>query len=120
MKEQAKGLLLQTTISQEMKRIGYKLSFYKLLPPEQTMSWESKNPLRLERVLKSVTAEEFNNFPELKGLCCLGWEFVWGEKPPAYVESEREKLLEKVKSGMPLSYFENLWLKLIAGDTDLF
>ncbi len=50
----------------------------------------------------------------------IGWEFVWGVRPPKEIAQLREEVRNKTRCGGPLSKLEYLWLQLMGIDTDSF
>ena len=113
-KEALLGALIRPKIEEIRDRLEYWGQGINL--PEGD-NWSSQNSLTLEKFL------ELHPVPTSPGevlIYGVAWEFIWGEKPPEIVTRARQKLLEKSSGGDRLNPIEDLWLKLILVDTDLF
>ncbi|KKT39975.1 hypothetical protein A3K29_03670 [Candidatus Collierbacteria bacterium RIFOXYB2_FULL_46_14] len=117
----SKELLLSSVISGEVGKLSSKLSFWQAdISATQTL-WESPNTLSLESVLDSIDPEEdLLESVDLALLYGIGWEFIWGKKPPEVVSLLRQEIIQKVREGTALNELETLWYRLICVDTDMF
>jgi len=114
----SKEALLGALIRPKIEEIKDKLEYWGQginLPEGE--SWTVPDSLTLEKFLEMNPVPAS---PEDITIYGVAWEFIWGEKPPEIVTKAREKLLERALSGEKLEPLENLWLKLITVDTDLF
>ncbi len=98
-----------------------KFEFWQVPSTEAGTLWQANDNLKLEDVLAMIDP----NDPELKTselgiLFGIGWEFVWGEKPPEIVTELREIVRTKAKFALPMTEHERLWYRLIVADTDMF
>ncbi|HUC94401.1 MAG TPA: hypothetical protein VMR19_00150 [Candidatus Saccharimonadales bacterium] len=113
-----KETLLQALIRPKLIELGGKLDFWKQkINVQEGEDWVTPTSLTLEKFLElrpcPASADEVTTYG-------IAWEFIWGEKPPEVVTKARGKLLEKAVGGGRLEPNEELWLKLIMVDTDLF
>ncbi len=115
----SKELLLASVVSREVESIGKKFEFWEVEFPEVETLWEH-NPVGLSKVLEMINEDDLNKSENLKLLYCIGWEFVWGVRPPDNVSYERECLQARVFLGRELNSLEQLWVNLIKIDTDMF
>ncbi|MGA2910988.1 MAG: hypothetical protein ABSE04_04300 [Candidatus Microgenomates bacterium] len=114
----SKEALLGALVRPKIEEIKDKLKYWGQgieLPEGET--WTVSNSLTLEKFLEMNPVPDS---PEDTIMYGIAWEFIWGEKPPDIVTKAREKLLERALSREKLEPLENLWLKLITVDTDLF
>lgn len=119
----AKELLLSSLVAKSVGELGAKMEFWGLTPPEGgEVLFEKEKSLTLEEVLNMIdpAGEDLASSETLRLLYCLGWEFIWGQKPPAVVAEARDWLAVKQRCGLPLHQLEELWLTLMAVDTDMF
>lgn len=123
MSSERKELLLAAVLSKEVASLGQKMEFWGLDAPANSGTlWESQDPLTVEQVLSAVDINslDFLESHTLQTLYCLGWEFVWGKRPPVFVSTKRRELLNKAEMGEDLSDLETVWLQTIIVDTDMF
>lgn len=115
-------MLLDSLLAGELSDMNSKMRFWKIDTVDRGSLWEDSGCLDLQAYLLSLPMDD----PEIQGpgrfsdLYCLAWEFVWGKCPPEFVSQRRKKLLDDANGGQPLSELENLWLQIIAVDTDYF
>lgn len=114
--------ILESAVSAEIGGLSHKLDYWGLKSPESGTVWENKDSLTLQECLAMIDpeGEELNNSETLATLYGMGWEFVWGEKPPEIVKSLRNDVLDRAKLGFDLNELEKLWLQLMVVDTDMF
>ena len=117
----SKEMLLSSVISGEVGKLSPKLSFWQSdIATTQTL-WESPDSISLESVLDSIDPEEdLYESVNLALLYGIGWEFIWGRKPPEVVGRLRRETIQKARTGVALSELESLWYRLICVDTDMF
>ena len=114
-------MLLSSVISGEVGKLSSKLSFWQTNVAAAQTLWESPDSLSLESVLDSIDPEEdLLESVDLALLYGMGWEFIWGKKPPEVVSQLRREIVQKAREGMALSELETLWYRLICVDTDMF
>lgn len=117
----AELLKLDRLVTSEVSRLRNKFSFWGVNPavdislPEP----ESENYQNMIRTLQSISDIDRLS-GEQQALVGIGWEFVWGASPPKEVIDLRDNMLAKAGSGEHLSEQEQLWLQIIAVDTDSF
>ena len=112
---------MSSVISGELGEMKSKFEFWQVPSTEAGTLWQAEKNLKLEEVLAMIDP----NDPELKTselgiLYGIGWEFVWGEKPPEIVTELREIVRTKAKFALPMTEHERLWYRLIVADTDMF
>jgi len=117
----SKEMLLSSVISGEVGKLKSKLSFWQSdIAAIQTL-WESPDSLSLESVLDSIDPEEdLLESVHLALLYGIGWEFIWGKKPPEVVSRLRRETIQKAREGIELNELETWWYMLICVDTDMF
>jgi hypothetical protein len=119
---ESKKLLLSSAVSSELEGTGKKANFWGTsFPPGETL-WQSYKPLTLEETLSLFDPEsdDFSSSKDLRLLYGIGWEFIWGKKPPECVTTLRDETIVKARYGLELSELEKLWYNLILVDTDMF
>lgn len=118
----SKELLLSSVISGELESLGRKMDFWQVPHPEGQTLWESDKPLSLAEALTVIDpeGEDLANSRTLALLYGIGWEFIWGKKPPEIVSALREEVIVKARCGLEMNELEKLWYSLILVDTDMF
>lgn len=113
--------LLSSVISGELGNMKSKFEFWQMPGTEAGTLWQAENNLKLEEVLAMIdpTDTDLKN-SEMGVLLGIGWEFVWGAKPPEIVTELREIVRTKAKFALPMTEMELLWYRLICADTDMF
>lgn len=117
---ETKKALLNSAISGELGQMKGKMDFWQLDCPEAGTIWQAEKPLSLEEVLGMFEDEKEVEGTELGTLLGIGWEFVWGQKPPEEVCEMRKMVRMKARCGLEMTELEKLWFQLIAVDTDMF
>lgn len=122
MKEGQKELLLSSTIAKSLGDLDSKFAFWGIDLPKGETLWEGNDPLTIERVIAMINPndEKLRNSSRLKLLYCIGWELIWGQASPGWIEEERAELLMKINCGLDLDDLEKLWYNLMQVDTDMF
>lgn len=123
MQENQLKLMLQSVIVREMEPLKTKFSFWGVgLPNEPKTLWENNHQQPgLAQVLSSVNEQVFIEADdELKALCGIGWEFIWGKPTPDFVNRQKQLLRRVSSQENGLSDLERLWLTISAIDTDYF
>lgn len=114
----SKEAILGSLVTEEIKSISERLDFWeKSIDIPRENSWQSPNHLTLGQFLeKHPTTSDKSEVP----LYGIAWEFIWGENPPPEITQARENLLLRAKLGLEINDTEEMWLKLISIDTELF
>lgn len=115
---QSKEMLLGALVGTELQRMKGKLDFYGIpadIPVGE--NWVAPDALTLERFMEANPRPET---PDQTTLYGIAWEFIWGKKPPQEVIDAKESLKVRARTGMQISEMENLWLKIMTADTDMF
>ncbi|KKU12206.1 MAG: hypothetical protein UX17_C0054G0008 [Parcubacteria group bacterium GW2011_GWC2_45_7] len=123
MQEQQLKLLLQSAIVREMEPLKSKFSFWRVEVPNTPRTlWESNHQQPdLRQLLPNVNEQVFIEADdELRALCGIGWEFVWGKPTPPFIAQHKEDLRQLSVQEKELSDLERLWLVISAVDTDYF
>lgn len=123
MQEKQLKLMLQSAIVREMEPLKTKFSFWGVeFPNEPKTLWENnRQQPSLAQLLSNVNEQVFiETDDELKALCGIGWEFIWGKPTPSFVTQYKEGLRQMLKQERELSDPERLWLTISAIDTDYF
>lgn len=113
-----KEALLEALIRPKLVEIGDRLKFwYPEINWQEGEDWVKPDSLTLEKFISMKPRPESDYEVTLYG---IAWEFVWGKAPPEEVAIARENLIRKAGMGEDLTPLEELWLKLITVDTDIF
>jgi hypothetical protein len=114
-------MLLASAVSGELEKMSGKLDFWQVKHEDVFTLWESASPLPLETILSSIDPDkDFPDDYDFALLYGIGWEFIWGKKPPEIVRQMRRELIERAREGRELSDLEKTWYSLICVDTDMF
>lgn len=123
MQENQLKLLLQSAIVREIEPLRKKFSFWGVeLPNTPRTLWESnRQQPDLDQLLSGIKEQVFIEADnELRALCGIGWEFIWGKPTPHFVTQQKEVLRQLSAQEEGLSDLEQLWLTISAVDTDYF
>lgn len=113
-----KETLLGGLLGTEIQRMRGKFEFYGIetgVPSGE--SWVSKDSVTLEQFLEQNPTPGEGEDLALYG---IGWEFIWGKKPPQVITDAKNLLIAKSRTGMEINDTEKLWLKVMSVDTDMF
>ncbi len=114
---------MQSAIVTELEPLRGKLSFWGIkLPNESQTLWESnRRQPGLDQLLSLINEKTFLEADEdLKALCGIGWEFIWGKPTPDFVNQQKALLRQLAAQEEGISDLERLWLTISAVDTDYF
>lgn len=125
MQEESLKLLLQSAIVKELEQLDNKFRFWQAeVPVHPQTFWEScrRQPIpNVDQLVSLISEQTFQEADdELKTLCGIGWEFIWGKSTPSFVTREKELLRQRSAQEESLSGLERLWLTISAVDTDYF
>lgn len=123
MQENQLKLMLQSAIVKELEQLKDKFSFWGTnLPGHPQTLWESHSQqTKLTQLLPRINEQVFIEADnELKALCGIGWEFIWGLPTPEFVTRQKRLIREISSQENGLSDLENFWLTISAIDTDYF
>jgi hypothetical protein len=73
----------------------------------------------IQDLLNQLTAGDLSD-PETRALAAAAGNFVWGRPTYQLPESDKNRILQKVRNGQPLSDAENLFYTTYLVDTDMF
>jgi hypothetical protein len=113
---------LESVVSAAAARLEHKLEYWGTGGEKVGTVWERPGSLgeeSLPQVLASIDLNYLVGKNEW-AIVGVGWELLWGVKPPEAVTQRKEKLLAKADAGVALTKIEELWLNLIRVDTDRF
>lgn len=111
-------MILESLIAEEIQALGPKFDFWKQsFPIPKGENWTNEKSLTLEKFLSEHPEPSEKDQIPLYG---MAWELIWGTPPPESVKEARENLLLRTRLGMQISEMEELWLKLISIDPELF
>lgn len=116
----SKEAVLGSLITDELRELNPKLKIYgKEIKIPGGGSWKAAESLTLLNFLRQHP--EPDN-PEQIPLYGIAWELAWGLSPPESIVSAREALLTRNRFGVgrDINDLEDIWLKLIACDVELF
>jgi len=117
----SKEMLLASAISGELEKLSGKLDFWHVKQEEVYIPWGSASPITLETVLALIDPnKDFPDDYDFATLYGIGWEFIWGKKPPEIVQQMRREVISRARKGDDLTKLEMTWYTLICVDTDMF
>lgn len=110
--------LLEALIRPKLVEIGDRLKFwYPEINWQEGEDWVKPGSLTLEKFLGMQPCPKSESEVILYG---IAWEFIWGQMPPEIVTKARQNVLERAQAGEDLTAQEELWVKLMTVDTDVF
>ena len=121
-RERTKLDLLESVVSAAVARLQDKLEYWGTGEERLGTDWERPGALgeeSLEELLNSIDLNYLAGKNEW-AIVGVGWEFLWGVKPPQIISAKREELMSKLEAGERLTRLEKLWANLVLVDTDMF
>lgn len=88
----------------------------------QGTNWTAEDSLSLSKFLDKYPEPKDKNNKNEVTLYCIAYELIPCKKVPSFVAEEKDKLLTRNRFGVgkEVNDLEQVWLNIIAGDSDLF